>query len=104
MTLLFEFTRRLTECRTAKNNSQMLYTHNQNTLPILVSYCSDVFAKYDRTLPSTLLYTTTKRFEVTKSNLNDLFKVHIGFITQGVLLWRNMLVRVGGCTELLVNY
>jgi len=81
MTLLFEFTRRLAECHTAKNNPQTLYTHIQNTLSILVSYCSDVFAKDDRTLPSALLYTTTKRFEVTKSNWNDLFKVHIGFIT-----------------------
>jgi len=71
---------------------------------ILVSYCSDVFAKDDRTLQSALLYTTTKRFEVTKSNWNDLFMVHIGFITQGVLLWRNILGRVGGCTALLVNY
>jgi hypothetical protein len=70
----------------------------------LYLYCSDIFAKDDRTLPSALLYTTTKRFEVTKSNWNDLFKVHIGFIAQGVLLWRNMLVRVGGCAALLVNY
>jgi len=104
MTLLFEFTRRLTEYHTAKNNSQVLYTHNQNTLSILVFYCSHVFAKDDRTLQSALLYTTTKRFEVTKSNWNDLFKVHIGFITQGVLLWRNMLVHDGGCGALLVNY
>ena len=67
-------------------------------------YGSDVFAKDDRTLPSALLYTIQKRFEVTKSNRCDLFKAHIGFVTQGVLLRRDLLVRVGGCTVLLVNY
>jgi hypothetical protein len=69
-----------------------------------MSYCSDIFAKEDRTLPSSFLYTIPKCFEVTKSNWYDLFKTHIGFITQGAVLWRNMLVRVGGCAALLVNY